>query len=367
MITYDIVLDNPVGEEIGSISDWISFEVSRSVNTLGAGVLTVRDTYPIGYWRKNMRVRIYRAIPGYSPQLIGRTVWFVRGWELDEEAGTWTIFLQDNFFILKRMLVAYPGETTYADKTIEEGTNDEADDLIKAFVRENGGSLTTDPDREVAGLSVEVNTSLGVNTEKTAPYANLLDTLNGLASDSAQQGTTIFFDLIWRQSVNDFFFYTREGFLGADRTVQGLTFSKGHGNLTAVRITWDYREEVTVVYVGGEGQGAGRLVATVENATALLNDPFARIESFTDARDAVEDTVLEAEGRLALYKATPKATLTGEIIDSPLSRFGVHFDYGDQVYAEARGITFTAHIDAFSINVSTSEEVVNVKLKGVAS
>lgn len=364
--TYNILLDDTIGDEIGVISDWISFSVARSVNALGEGTIVMRSPQSIGFWRKNMRVRIYRVMPGYSPQLVGRTLWFVRGWELDEDNGTWTLFLQDNLFLLKRMLVAYPSETTYADKTIEEGANDTADDLIKAYVRENGGSLSTGG-RGADYFTVEVDIGDAAATEKTASYANLLGTCSELASDSAEQGIPLFFDLIWRPNASDFFFYTRTHYLAADRTVDGLTFSRTNGNLRGVKITWDYREELTHVYIGGEGEGAGRLIATLSNDLAIINDPFARVEGFVDARDAIEDTVLEAEGRSALNKATPKATLIGEIIDSPLSRFGIHFDYGDQVYVEARGITFTAHIDAFSISVEGGSETVDVKLKGVTT
>lgn len=366
MVYYNILLADPQGVQIGPLNDFVSFSIARSANTLGEGSIVLPDRYPIGFWRKNMRISIYRVVPGMSPRLVGRTLWFVRGWELDEEAGTWTIYLQDNLFIINRMLVAYPSETTYADKTIEEGTNDTADDLIKAYVRENGGSLSV-ADRQLEDFTVAPDLGDAAATEKQASYQNLLETCRGLADDSGNQDVPLFFDLVYREGQEDFYFYTQTYYLSGNRTGDGLTFSKQNGNLKNVHILWDYREEVTAVYVGGEGQGAGRLIATVTNDTVLLQDLLSRVEVFADARDSVEDTVIEAEGRRVLYKGTPRPTLTGEIIDSPLCRFGVHYDYGDQVYAEARGITFTAHVDAFSISTTGGKETIDVKLKGVTS
>ena len=95
---YSIALDDPNGNPLQDLNNYISFSIARSINSLGEGTVVVPSTVPINFWRKNMRLRVYRIIPGNSPQLVGRTVWFLRGWELDEDNHTWTLFIQDAMF-----------------------------------------------------------------------------------------------------------------------------------------------------------------------------------------------------------------------------------------------------------------------------
>jgi hypothetical protein len=264
--------------------------------------------------------------------------------------------VRDTLDLLDRRIIAYPPETLYAEKTFEHGNNGPADDLMKAFVRENLTADAVDTERDASAyFEVDGDASLGATVEKSASYRSLLATVKELADASAEAGAPLYFDVA---PGNKFLFtVTTQGGL------RNLTFGPAYHNLDDASISVIYDEEVTVVYVGGDGEGAGRLVETVLGRVG--RSAFGRKEIFHEANDIDVSSVLIEEGTARLVR--PKIVIEGRTIDTPQVQFGRDYFYGERVQASVHGYTVDCHIDAFSIDYSNGSENLDVRLRGELS
>lgn len=351
--SYTIELQNAVGTPVKALDNYISFECAQSIHNVGSMTLRVPDQFPMGYFRRDMRLMVRRNFVGSGSYLVGRSPWFIRSAEFSEDDERWTLTAVDKLDILRRPIIAYPPESLYADKTIENGNEAYHDNMMKAYVRENLGTLALDGARDLSGyIEVEPDTSLTQYTEKQAGWRNLLATLKELADDAKNLGYNIFFDLIYHEDRDpQFLFVVRQNFLGADRASMGqVKFSRVLRNLRNATVKYDYTEEATYAYVGGEGQDLDRLIWEVPVQNAIDQSPFGRVEIFVDAREAIEETVLEAEGRSELTRQRAKIVLAAELLETSRQLFLRDFGYGDRVPVSVRGVEFLAIIDAYRLS-----------------
>lgn len=366
---YNVTVLDPGGGNERQIAGLLEVQVARSFNTVGNATFQFSDRYyRPSDWVPNMRFKVFRRTPTGTYRLLGNTVWFLKQPIWHYSSKTWEIKTEDTISILNNPLVAYTSDTLYADKTIDNGNYDYADNLLKAYVRENMGSLAQDGARNLeAYLTVDGNSSLGPLTEKTASFQELLSVLTSICQDAEGQGVPIYFDVV-PSGEQTFVFRTYKDFLGQDKTTGpgAVSFGTSWNNLTEIDIAWDYATQVTVAYVGGVGDGAGRLIEKVEDRDALLRNPFARIERFVDMKDEDRSSVLQAAGRTYLAKQKAKATLTGRVIDTPYFVFGRDFDYGDQVRAAVGTFEFISVLSAFSAHWTGGKEELDLRLKGIA-
>jgi len=363
MANYAIELTDPYGHHVENL-DWLSFDCSRALNTLGNATFTIAGRYPIGFFRKNQQIKIHRHTHrgGY---LVGRTVWFVTQFSYDEDERIWTVRAEDTLRILNNPIVAYLADTIYADKTFDNNNEGKADDLMKVYVRENLGVDATDSARDYSAyLTVEPETHEGGFTEKQASYRRLLSVLQELAEDSAATGTQVYFDVMFIEAASpQFVFTTRVGDLYGDRSPL-LTFSKGNGTVEKGVLDWDYSKEVTYAYVGGDGQGAERLVSE-EDSGLDTGAPFERVEELFDARDSYASSVLKSTARAELEKAQGVLNLTANLKETNEIKFGHEFDFGQKVKIAIRGYETTAIIDKFSIQAERGgQDQLDIQVKG---
>ena len=372
---YRIQMMNPHSwEPIAYFEETVRVEWSRKVNDVSDAKITIPDTYPVSMFPRDTRILIWRE-KDFNTTLAGQTVWMVRRIDRDLKDGLLRFTAKDANILIENRLVAYLPETKYADKTQEEYDNPVAaplpvsDDMVKRYVYENMSTGAINVDRRLStGLfSVEADQGLGVFVEYTGSYQNLLEVIRGVATQSKDAGTPVFFDMIPNTSDGSFLFRTWVNFRGRNRSADSddpLTFSQELENITKVTLEFDYETEYNTLYFLGEGAGHKRLQELYENAASIRNDPFGRREFVTEDsnrenRDSYMDTV--ARGLLEGAKAT--VTVKGQAVDTPLSRYGVDYDLGDKVSVQAGGYEFDAFISAVSVKYEKGKENISIKLE----
>jgi len=74
---------------------------------------------------------------------------------------------------------------------------------------------------------------------------------------------------------------------------------------------------------------------------------------------------LEADGDEVLNDYKPKQILTGRLLDTPGMQFGVHYQFGDVVTAQAFGYNVDCHISSVRVKVDQDNgEQIDVRLRG---
>lgn len=360
-----VLLEDQEGRFLANLGGYTKVTVNKGLNTVGEATVTIPDVYPIDFFKEYQRVKISWTKDGRTPTLIDGLLWHVVGALYREDAKEVELMLIDSLGLLEGVIIAYPSESIYADKTLENGNNGPADDLIKAYVRENGGNLTVDGTRGLGLFNVEPDRSLGYVTSKEAAFRPLLETCRELADDSAAHGQPIYYDVRHSENSAVFTFIVRVGFWGVLQTETGLRFSKRAGTLADVNVTYDFRKKVNWVYVGGEGQGLERTIAKVIRPGYRRLGRFDVRESFVDASSAEEDEALESEGYAELERLRSKPVLTARLVEGPGAFFGFNYNLGDLVLAEARGMLFNAIIDAYSISAEGTTINTEVRITSI--
>lgn len=366
-VNFNVVIADAFGVELQVASSLVSLQAARAFNTIGSGTLVLNDSdYPPWFWRKNMRIKIYRSSDNGPFALLGNTEWFLKSANWKYSEGVWEIGLKDTISILDGPLIAYPQDTIYADKTFENINSDTPNNLMRAFVRENMGSLAVDPDRDRSEwLDVEADRVYGDETEKTASYQELLGVLTSIAADSEAAGVPLVMDVV-PIADNRYEFRVKHDFLGSDRSSGPgkVAFASGLNNIKDIQFLWDYNTDTTVAYVGGVGDGAGRFTVVVSDYKRVNLNPFNRYERFVDLRDEDSETVLESEGLTYIQKNRSKLVISAQVVDIPGLRFGRDYFYGDRVMVSAGTYEIPCLINAFSTSYSNGEEQLDLRLKG---
>ena len=364
--TYALWLRSPTGILIAPGVLFASLEWARAENTFGwlkADLLPDFDTRLLAL---DSRLEIHRTIGGRTYNE-GGTQYLLRWWRFaEDERGHEVIQIEayDLNYLLSGPIVAYEASTDTVTNPYSTKTG-AADNLMKAIVRENLGSLATVTARQLTELTVQADLSLAPSTSKSFSRRRVLDVLQDLARDAFQQGTYLAFDLTANSSGTGLTFATYTGQRGQNHSAgggQSLIVSKANGNLMTPELIYDHRNERTVVYCGGLGQGGGRVVVTAEDSARCEQSPFARRELWVDGRNTDNVAVLNADARSELQLARPMRTFTGRLIDTEGVRYGVHLGFGDVVTAEYRGASYDCHLARVHGKVIGKKETLEINL-----
>jgi hypothetical protein len=373
-VDYTLWLTNPTGERIAVLAGdaaagtnsrgWLSLDYMGSVNTYTAlNVRLAGDAIPWHWLVRDARLEAYRAIDGGLPYLDMERSWLLRYREKTISLqGERTISVQalDPKYLLAGPIIAYDAGSPQAQKTAP------LDDMMKALVRENLGSLATDSSRNLGSyLSVEANTSQAPSTTKAFARRPLLAVLQELASASAELGTRLSFDVVWTGSTYEFRTYTRQR--GLDhRSTSGSPVAIGPdvGNLTNVSVADDWRNEITYVYAGGRGLASDRLLVMASDAARIAASPFGRREAFVDDTRYSSGAGLTAEAQAHLYAGRPRTTFKGQLQETALFRYGVQWRWGDALTASIDGEVFDCRADTVRVSVQAGKETIECWLEG---
>jgi hypothetical protein len=197
----------------------------------------------------------------------------------------------------------------------------------------------------------------------------LLNTIQDVARQSKEAGTAIYFDMIPDIISGNFTFRTWKDFVGRDRSSDSddpLVFSQELENLTDVQLTFDYSEEYNALWILGIGSESGVLGGNVNddytNTASLIHDPWSRREFMYSDPELDERSMMDRMYRGLLDGAAAQLALKGSAIDTPLSRYGVDFDLGNLVSAQAGGYEFDCMVEAVAGSYRGGKEKLDIKL-----
>jgi hypothetical protein len=260
--------------------------------------------------------------------------------------------------VLDRRIIAY-----YASATQTRKTTMAADDMIKEIASENISSTASDyGGSAVRGLaaarfSIQDNMTQGAVISKEFAWRSVLPAFQEIASTSYENGTYLAFDVVVADHATGALqLRTYTGQRGVDRRdptgTRPILLSGDNGNLNDAVLTYDYTQEVTWAYAGGKGQENLRVVEEGADTQRASASPFNRIEVFVNAATSDDPAAVEDEATAAVFLGQPLVYVSGEMVETLQCRRGIHFEFGDIVTAEVRGIRNDYVIDGIDVLVS---------------
>lgn len=346
-ITYDIRIYDAFGQELRSGIDCESFDLSLKEMDVGALSITLPASFPFEYLKKDGQIALFRSIAGNPPSLLAQAHWVIRARTKTIGAArkSYTIGALHANCLLDRRNVAYNANTSQTSK------NDEADDLVKAVVRENLGSSATDTARQIAStlFSVQGDMTQAPVIQKAFTRRNVLSVCQEVAAASATAGTYLGFE-IYAATDTMLEFRTYTGHRGVDHTADSL--QPVYLPLDSVTITDDWREEITYVYAAGLGIGANRAIGTASNTVLSNESPFGRIEYFWDGKQTGDTAVLNDEAEAQLRMKRPRRIITGAVQQIDGALFGIHYNFGDLCAIAVDGEVRDVRLDTIGISYS---------------
>jgi hypothetical protein len=348
MASYEIWLGTDRGVRLALLDTISSLTYLRAVNAVGQFSLTLPANYDIeALIAKDRMIEVWRngvlRLAGFV--LKPRYYQNIDGVDLIELSGP------DSNDLLNRRIVAYAAGSAQASQT------NQADDLCKQVVRENlGASAIAARDWTSLGFTVAADVALGPSITKGFAWKNTLATLQAIVATAWVAGTRVYFDVVPVPSspYMGFEFRTYINQRGADRTYAGGTptvFGPEWGNLEAPDLTYDYSNEATYVYGGGQGEGPGREIIPVSDATRLGQSVWGRREAFADASNEASTAGVTAKANQRLREGAPMTRFTGALKDTDQTRFGLDWDFGDAVVCSYRGRQFDAIVNTVKVSL----------------
>lgn len=316
--------------------------------------------------QRDGRIEIRRRIEGREWYTEMSTMWLARRFRQISRRGaiSYEVAGPSAFDLLNRRIVAYNAGSSQAAKS------DLVDDMMKEIVSQNLGSTASDTTRRLSAshFSIAADTGDGPTLAKAFSRRNVGVVLSELSAASDQEGTVIYPDIEWTGSLFQFKTYPNQrGGNKGEGSANLQIFAEEFDNLTDVRLTYDYSNEVTYVYAGGQGEESSRTIQTASDSDRIAASPFNRIEGFVDARHCTTTGQLQAEAKAALWAGRPVITLEGQIQQTPVSRYGVEWQLGDKVVARFQDTTFDAWIDMVSVSIRGGQENINARILSVSN
>ena len=357
-----LIVRTPQGATVTEYTNFTRLEYARGENKTGwMYVDFAPQAVNPDHFRLDTRLEPWRSIDGAAPYLDGETVFFVRkwGWVIGSDgAELFRVYALDANYLLESRIVGFYADSAQASKTAA------ADDMMKEIVTEQllGDNLYPSAYRSLNSwgdyFAVQANLTAAPSLTKDFAWRGVGEVLQDLAAASAQQGTYLVYDTVRvTDSRLEFRTYTgQRGINHGNLSGQRVVISRERLNLEQPEFYEDHTTQVTYSYAGGMGIGDQREIVSLVDQPELERSPFAWREAFQDARNSDTTAGITSEARSILQDNRLKRVLTGTIIDTPGCMDGIHFRWGDVVYAEYRGQGFDAHIDALHVTISGGRE-----------
>ncbi len=374
MANITVQLISPNGLEYGVQADSVEY-----TNVLGAiGYAELKFSSPamgaIAVTQAGIGTRIrgnlydWRVIIKY----LGRTdfIGVVRRniYGTNEQGGRYAeITAADLNVLFDSRVIAYREASAEADKS------GAADDLIKAYVRENVGALsTTDYDGNTittrdasAWLTVAADQSAAVSVEWKASGAGLLSTMQDLQKAAIAGGS----DLVWgiTYQADKAVLVTGLQFTGVNRTTSAV-FSIENGNLRNPKIVYDYMAYTSVAYSADAGKGAEQAIVEVASPGVVIRSIASRREAWVNSSGETTDE-LTADAQAEVTSAYPRLRLEGEIVSNNKTPYAVpvngSWKLGDLVSVNFGGQTFAVLVKAVNVRVDqrTGDTMIRARIE----
>jgi hypothetical protein len=323
---------------------------SKRVNTVGVYSLEMTDEPGLSdYFPLDAQIEVWRALPDFG---IG---WYKEFEGLHRTPVTQKP-LQDPKYrrshgqsyldLIDRRYILYKAGSAGAEKS-GPGEN-----VIKAFVRENAGSLATLAngrlvDGQTTGLSVQANGGLGAQWEGSRAYKKLLATIQEIGI-----ATGVEFEVVGTGAAT-FEFRTYYPRIGTDRSTIGLDRTTGFnasGNtpvifdedlklITDVSYSKNRTGEKTVAIALGQGEGVDRATSVQIAADRVDDSPWNKIEETINSTQETTDAglaaaaqgVLDENGIIRKYSFQARHSKDSKLV------YGRDYFVGDLVTAIVEG------------------------------
>jgi hypothetical protein len=350
MTDYQIFYRDPWGNLITVITEFFQLDMVRKENDWGSLQLDLPPIYPTGFFKRDGKLEVWRTAPGRVMYMEGETPFFIRKIIYkDDEQGRNRIHIlaHDAVQIIDRRIIVPDTALAHSKKT------GNADNLMKAVIRENFGTLADDVLRnQSTHLSVAVDLSNGLSITDEFQWQKILPLLQKWAQQSTDGGIYLAFDVVYTSPTTlEFRTYTtaRGVNRGASSGNSYILGTDGFG-LSYASATFDYTQEATFVYAGGNGEYPTQIIKTASDSTRIYTSPFSRIEDYVDATDD-DPIVIQSRANQLLQSRLSKFAINGHIEQGPQSIYGVHYGFGDIVSVNYHGFTVDVHLDGVEIIV----------------
>jgi len=351
------------GVSLGSLR-YYEVDVAKAMGRVGTLKITIPNTIPMSHWSKDMQFVVRRTdIPAST--VLGKTIWLLKKVTFSEEEDTIELSAKCALSILdKQRIVAHPGETTYAEKTTEMGNNTNADRMIYDYLYENL-IAPLNPVRALDDL-VEVEQVSGVapSVESKGAWKSLLSVISNINSESTEKGMPVHVDVVYTGYIQKpYRVIIRPSVLGV---VRDLSLSPDRGNISDVELEVSWENEVTHVYVGGEGQGPEQIVVEARDQRIQNPTGIDRYEAFITKGQEFSHTVLSDAGLSEINKNRAKVSVSAESVDVDGYRFGLDYDLGDVVNVSVNGSSYECIVKSFRARSDRNGDMsVSVKMESL--
>ena len=369
--TYSIWLRNSNNVVIDYVDNakLVSMHMARNVYGDGALDMVLTAQTKWAALGQDARVEVWRTSMGGVTSLLTDTQWLITSYSknVDSVGGkTYHLTAEPFVSLCSRRIVAYAAAAAQASKT------DHADDMMKAIMRENYGSLATDTTRDMSSyLTIADDTSAAPSITLAFSWRNVKDVLLDIASASAADETTptrLYFDMPYDTTTQKPVFTTYVGQPGDDHTrdaAEPVVFSYMRDNTANAQLLYDYTSEKNYVYGLGQGEETARTLVEVSLPPRMAASIWNRREASQDARQCSTTDGITAKALAALWDARPVIAIKGMLLSTPATEFGTHWGLGDLVTAELDTVAQDSIVESVALSVENGVEQITGTARSV--
>ena len=374
---YQVWLRSPAGSLLLTLDDWLSLSYGRIGNNVGGLQLTLPNRFDA---KKNLsladlfvedsRIEVWRCFPGRSPYLDGQTQYFVRKVVADlNESGEQilTIEAPDSNYLLSGKSVLLVGDVDNFTQVTALASDGLLSLLYVLYVRSAQDLL---PGNDISAyIGPTNNLSIAPVITKSFGFRRVIDVMREVADYSANAGTYLGFDMVATspgvnpQLALQVFTQWRGSDHCSPQGYRPVTLDPDAGSLLSIELGTDWADEVTLVYVGGEGDGSRRLVSTRYDTSRIVASPFARRDLFKDARQDETVTAMNADGDSEVRAGRPRQVFTARVNQIPGCLWGLHYGFGDAVSVNYRNTRLQCRVDGFQTSLAQGKETIDLMLR----
>lgn len=369
-------LDSPFGNRVLDLNGIESVDCALATSAIGALALTL--PYNEAWWNlfvPDSIVEFWRGVSGGQTALFGNTLWFLnkrRRYYDDRGAAHIDIGAVSAVDMLRRRIVAYAAATSQAWKIAA------SDDMSKAIVRENLGSLAASSRQIVSYFLVQADVTAAPVIEKRFSWRNVLTVLQEIVASSYQNGTYLAFDITCTRAptipsvplVLEFRTYVNQR--GTDRRASsgrlaGVVIGSEFGTVLNGDYEEDWSPESNFAWAAGQGVESARIVESSGNSARISSSPWALTEIFVNASQQTSPAGVQAEADSAVWRNRARKIFKATQIESSSVQIGRDVDWGDFVTVQHFGQNFDCRLDSLRLRRTlTGGERLQVALRSDA-
>jgi len=345
-LTYTVSLNGVDYHGWGSY-EWKAYTAKMGCDPLETDIIVaVRRRPPTGAWRTEQEY--FHRKHGYSVGSNGQELYTSGGFDL-------------RHLLRRRKCIPPAGKPYWSDY-------DHATDIMNQLVIDQCTN-PVDPARRLPFLITEGDIHYGgVIGTLAIPYNQPATKFVAESVEELSDAAESDWDVI--RSDQQFIFKAYGGRIGTDRRVGNpygnvpVTFSITMGNVGNVEVMNDRSQEVTAVYVYGDGVGVDRPVVTrLSPYNAQGASPWNRIEEVLEESSQQGSANLIMAGDVFLWGNAQKKEFNFEAIPSVNCLYGVHWGLGDIMTAYYRGIPYDIRAIEVTVVIDSSGEKITPTMK----